>query len=355
MAQKITRFMLIALVLSLAFGKLLSFKLYSLPLYLPDFIIAVILLFNFRALFTSCFRLSLGLRLFLLGLIFGWLQALWLYPTSQLFFPFLYTLRLLLYFLFFAWVRRSKTRLAPFYFYLSGVTAVVIALAQYILIPDMRLLQYLGWDDHLNRVVLPFFDPAFSSAYFSLFALYALAKKNYYLVLFALPAILLSYARATWISLLLVLGRFMSRSVLVSILLIFGLILIILPKGDFGEGTNLLRTYSISARLNHDLDLLRSINYHAILGVGYNTLSLHISPSSVYSYHANSANNSYLTLLLTTGILGSIGVFMLIRDLFRFYPHRTSLSFILLMSFFNNALLYPAIIIWLTLLVAEKK
>jgi hypothetical protein len=206
--------------------------------------------------------------------------------------------------------------------------------------PDMRLFHNLGWDDHLNRVIMPHYDPTFSSVFFALFGLLAIDLKRYWLALAAAPTVLLSYARSTWLSLAFTFvskNRKLSSLIIVICLLIIPFLL--LPKMA-GEGTNLLRTFSITSRFLNDFDLLNALGYNSIFGMGYNTFALQAG-------NANGANNSYLQILLTAGILGLSGSIMIIREFAHSFKHPTSLTFILIASLFNNVLLYPFVLLWL--------
>lgn len=338
MATQITKHLLFALVLSLGFGQLLRLDFLGLPLAVADILVVAVVILNIRALT----RPGLGIKLLLTGLALGWLSAVAAHPPTSLAMPFLYTLRLLAYLGLGAVLKSTKAKLPLKLFFVSGGVSLFIGYLQYALLPDMRLFQVLGWDDHLGRLTLPHFDPTFSSTMFVLFGLLAIETKQFYLGLFALPAVLLAYARSVWLSLFIVIfTRLRVRSILL-ILLVFTILVIVLPR-SLGEGTNLLRTYSISSRITHDVDLAQSVGWGMLVGVGYNMLW--VDPTS----HAAGANNSYLQILLTTGILGLIGLIMILRQLLRLYPFPLSLKFVLVASLFNNVLLYPTVMLWLIL------
>ena len=350
MAQKITHWLLISLVLTLGFGQLLRFEAWGIPLYLHDLLVVLILILNLRGLSSKVRKVSLGLKLLFLGLGLGWLQALTLYPLVLLLTPFLYTLRLLAYIALYLILKAHNYKLKASYLLFSGFISVLIGTLQYFLMPDMRLFQYLGWDDHLNRVILPHFDPTFSSVMFVIFGLLAYETKHYWLALVSLPAVFLSYARSTWLSTLVTLTTRLPRYLVIGLSLAVIVVAVLLPRGQYGEGTNLLRTYSISSRVSYDLSLLSSVGWRSIIGVGYNTLSLRITPVKEFVNHATGTNNSYLEIFLTTGILGLLGSLLILRDFSRTFPYKSILTFILIASFFNNVLLYPFVMLWLVML-----
>ncbi|MEI6690466.1 MAG: hypothetical protein WCL07_01830 [bacterium] len=352
MAQKITRYLLIALILSLGFGQLGRYELLNGAIYIHDVLIVIILLINISHIKLGK---SLGLKLVAIGIIIGWANALSLYPITSLLLPALYTVRLTMYSLIYFTLSGRQYKLPIRHFLLSGFIAILIGTIQYFYMPDMRIFQYLGWDDHLNRVIMPHYDPTFSSVMFALTGLLAYETKHYWLASISLPAILLSYARSTWLSIFLSIVSKLKMK----IVLIIGLCLIILPivflPNVSGEGTNLLRTYSISSRFNHDLDLVKKVGWRTVLGEGYNTLSMQIIPAKDYASHASGANNSYLQILLTTGVLGLLGTILILSTLYKSFPYPAILSFILISSLFNNVLLYPFVTIWLILLVLSTE
>ena len=153
MAQKIVHWLLITLVISLGFGQLLRFEYLGLPIYLHDILLVCILLLQGQALKVDSFYLQ-GLALLGGGLTLGWIFALLHYPIAQLLIPSLYTLRLLAYLSLYFAIKRSKVTIPRSTFMLSGLVTLIIGLTQYFLMPDMRIFQYLGWDDHLSRLTL---------------------------------------------------------------------------------------------------------------------------------------------------------------------------------------------------------
>lgn len=349
MASKITRWLLLVLVLSLGLGQLLRFEQLGLPLYFHDLVVVGILLLNLKRLpeILSDFKV---LKLFCLGLFISWLAALYLYPPSTLLLPALYSLRLVAYLTLFFLVKRGSYRLPRPIFIASGMVMVTIGLAQYLLLPDMRWAQYLGWDDHLNRLTLPHYDPTFTGVMLGLFVLSLLHNMRY--SVFVIPitiALLLTYARSVWLSLLFTMTLFI-KNTRVLILGICCLLLAVLALPDrFGEGTNLLRTFSITSRVESDLGYLKRYGWSLVVGRGLNTLVLEQTPSTMPN-HATGPNNSYLYLLTTTGILGLIGWALFLRYLYLNSRHKPMLTFFFIASLFNNVMFYPYALLWVLLI-----
>lgn len=351
MAAKILNLSLVAVVLSLGFGQLLRFELFSLTFFLHDVLVIFLLslLILQRESLQVFRRPPLWAKLIFLGLTIGALRALTLFPPTTLLIPSLYSLRLLAYLALYLLLKPSKLTLAPQVFILSASTTVLIGLWQYFYMPDMRLFQYLGWDDHLNRLTLPHFDPTYTAVSLVL-PLLTLKQLPKLLYPFSLAAFLLTYARSVWLSLLLALFTRVQKLRTTVLILAFSLLAISLLPNGFGEGTNLFRTYSVSSRLNHDLALIRQVGFNAFTGVGYNSLPLLLDSQSVYSDHATSFNNSYLTILATMGPLGLIGFALLLNSLITSTNNSsTALIFVILASLFNNVLLYPFVLLWLLL------
>jgi hypothetical protein len=347
MAQKITHWLLIALVLMLGFGQLLRFDFRGLPIYLHDILIAIILgsqIYKVRNLV-----IPIGLKLFSLGLGIGWVRALTLYPLELLTVPFLYTLRILAYLALYSVLHKSKLRISPDVFLVSGITTLAIGLVQYIVFPDMRIFQYLGWDDHLNRLTLPHFDPTFTAVMMGLFLLSCRPRVMYGLA--SVVAILLTYSRSVWLSLILTAGAFIRpKKYLLALVLVVLVSISLLPQ-RFGEGTNLLRTYSITSRFETDISYVQKYKWDLLIGRGMNTLLLDTDQSK-YENHVTGPNNSYLYILATTGLLGLIGWGMFLKSIYQKSTHKPMIVFFCIASLFNNVLFYPFALLWVLLVEA---
>lgn len=345
MQNQLTKYFLITLILSLGFGQLLRFDLFGIPLYLHDILVALILCLQGRTL--KGYRLQLDIKLILLGLALGWLRAATMFPLSSLLVPLLYTLRLLAYLALYYSLRNSKFKIHYSYFLISAFVSLCIGMLQYFFMPDMRVFQYLGWDDHLNRLILPHFDPTFSAVMLGLGLMTAIKFKFPYSILHTLyfiPAILLTYSRSVWLSLVLTVGYFIKpKKLLILLVPILFVSILLLPK-RFGEGNNLLRTFSIESRYTSDLTITKDLNWNLLTGVGMNTFVLNTSS------HATGPNDSYLYILATCGIVGLIGWGIFLRDIYLRSRFKPMIIFILVASLFNNALFYPFVLLWVLLI-----
>lgn len=353
MAKKITHWLLVTLIISLGFGQLLRFELFGLPFYLHDALTLLLIpLIYLTHRHSSTYTFPLWLKLISLGFLLSWLRGLTLFPISTLLVPALYSLRLLSYLALYFFLSHSTLRLPRSIFVFSLILSLMIGLAQYFFFPDMRIFQYLGWDDHLSRLTLPHFDPNISASAVALMTLSLLPLTP---ILYIVSAIfvLLSYSRATWLSLVLVALTTIRSKKLVLVLVITPLLIIPFLPRSLGEGTNLLRTYSVSSRLTHDLALAKEVGWDFLPGIGYNNLVQYdLNPSRLENtpQHATSFNNSYFTIISTFGIIGLIGWAYLFFLLIHQYRHlRPVIIFLLIAGLFNNLLLYPFILLWLFL------
>ena len=371
MIKQITKYILITLILSLGFGQLLRFDFYGIPLYLHDILVIIILAVLFLQGLTlkevpnpqmhrregQTLKVP-GLSIFLLALILSSIRALTLYPITSLLIPTLYTLRLLAYLMLYLLLKLRKINISHDVFFVAGMVTIVIGLIQYFFMPDMRWAQYLGWDDHLYRLALPHFDPTFTGVMVGLFALSLTGLSAVLaipIILLSMITIMLTYARSVWLSIVLTFSFFMLRNKKFSLLIIGICILVIpilfLPK-KFGEGTNLLRTYSISSRAEADISYVKKYNWDLLIGRGMNTTILDSAPSDI-SNHATGPNNSYLYLLTMTGILGLVGWGMFMTSLYKSSTHKYTLAFFFIASLFNNVMFYPFALLWVLLLESQ--
>ena len=351
MVKQITKYLIIALILSLGFGQLLRFELFSVPIYLHDVFVVLalaLLVPNFVMKYkVRNFVSPIWLMLFLFALAISSLRALTIYPLSSLLIPSLYMLRLLVYLLLFFVIRQSKVQLPLKYFYISALVSLCIGLLQYFLMPDMRWAQYLGWDDHLSRLTLPHFDPTFTAVMFGL-ALLTIQLKSWYVTFLLSLSILLTYSRSVWLSLVVTAMLFIKNKKVLLLSSILVLVSIYMLPQKFGEGTNLLRTYSISSRFSTDIAYIQKYKWDFLIGRGMNTLILDLNCDNpaCAGRHATGPNNSYLYVLSTTGILGLVGWGVFMFTLYKKSIYKPMLVFFFVSSIFNNVMFYPFALLW---------
>lgn len=255
-------------------------------------------------------------------------NSYWLAPR-ELFVSSLYILRFGLYLLMipiiFHLFKKSDSKFLIVPVILSLSCTVLGGLVQYVIYPDLRNLQYLGWDEHLYRVFSSFLDPNFASVIFVILiwvivtAMHAKKNTNWQNVVYGvaivttLVALLLTYSRTGYLAFigsLLVYGAVSKKiKLLLGVLCIACLGIIFLPKNLASEGVNLLRTASIESRIESYSTAINLWKQSPIVGVGFNSYryaqDYFLSVSSVESSHAGAGTaNSYLFILATTGFVG---------------------------------------------------
>lgn len=351
MASKINRLLLLTLTLTLGFGQLLRFEYHGIPLYLHDILIATILLLNYKIIISQLPRYLFWIKIFASGLAVGWIIAITIYPSSTLLVPLLYSVRVLAYLTLYFVLNTVKTKIPIQAFLLSTLVMLTIGYLQYFVMPDMRWAKYLGWDDHLYRLTMPYYDPNYAGVMLSL-ALLSLCHLYPWLSFLIFPAILLTMSRSTWVVLAMVgisYGIKTRRYVLLGLTSLVFVAYIIYRPIHFGEGNNLLRTYSITSRMYSDLAYISARKSSVLTGQGMNTLMLN-SPASLTPNHATGPNNSYLYLLLTTGVIGLIGWGRIMLGIYNKSDQKPMLSFFFLASLFNNVMFYPFALLWVLLI-----
>lgn len=368
MAQTVTRWLVITLVFSLGFGQLLRFELPYATLYFHDILVLIFLVisvpnfvknYKVRNLPAQAgFVMPPGYKYILIGIGLGWVTALLNYPITQLLVPTLYTLRLLAYLALYVVVQNARIVIPRLAFYTAGLITAFIGLTQYLLLPDMRVFQYLGWDDHLHRLTLPHFDPTFTAVMLSLSLLYVIRSRPLFSIpysLFLICTMLLTYSRSVWLSLALTAILFIKNKRILFFAFCFLLFAMwALPK-RFGEGTNLLRTYSINSRIERDSVMIRDAGWSLLTGRGYNTYVIDEQISEKgYPNHASGPNSSYVMIISTMGVIGLYGWFVFLRNLYTTTTHKASIIFVAIASLFNNILLYPFVLLWLLFLCSTK-
>jgi O-antigen ligase len=261
----------------------------------------------------------------------------------------IYLSRLLLYFLYFFYLKFYISKKPEFTKIIKngliGIAILIVAstLVQYFLYPDLRNLIYQGWDPHLYRTFGVFFDTSISAAIFGLIFLIndQLIIKCIYLILIAL-----SFSRSTYLGLIcttlfLFLPQKQFKKIFLFLILFIGMIFFI-PKPN-GEGVNLKRLYSIESRIEDyrkGIDLWKK---KPLIGYGYNRIRYIKKSDSIHS--GAGFNSSFLTILVSSGIIGLIAFIWTLWGFRRDSKiAMTLIIFLSIVSLFDNVLLHPFIL-----------
>ncbi len=319
--------------------------------------------------------------IFFAVLLLSYLIGLSYFTVNQNAIAFLYLLRLTSYFFGFfyvAWALKEKQDLSKKI--LRGLSFFVIltpilSLLQYFLYPDLRNLFYLGWDPHLYRTFGLYLDTSSAAAIYGIVLLFLIINfKKIKFSLYVKCALILvysimgmlTYSRGFYLAILLTLitWLFSNKKYLYILFLtiIFFLSLIILPK-KFGEGVNLLRTFSIDSRLRDDKVALLIWQRKPLLGIGYNRiryekerLGLLDKENEDFTHSGASFSSSFLIILVTGGIIGLLAyLFVLIgfgkiSELSKFMVVFTSIF-----SLTDNVLLHPFILFLIFILLISER
>lgn len=345
------KYLFILCLLLWPFGLLLGFNTVYLssPLYLLDFLVGInFLIFlvknpkNFAL--NSLNNIYPPLILFLITITFSLAINTVRISIPQIIMPSLYLLRACFYpFILFGGDKLNKkdfSDLLSFVFKLF----ILFGFIQYLFYPDMRIMKNLGFDDHYYRLVGTLLDPNFTGAVLSLISFYFLFQADYLSLLISLGALVLTFSRASYLSFLVPLIFLIVKNKNYKLITIFGLIALgvyFVPK-PFGEGVNLLRTFSIYSRLDSWKTGIDLFFQKPILGWGYNTLR-NLNGIKV------SIDNSFVFIMATSGILGLSSFVFFLYSVFKNTNlfGKTILLSVLTHSMFNNTYFFP----WVSLLL----
>ncbi len=270
-----------------------------------------------------------------------------------------------------AWVKRL---------YWLGMGFAVLGLIQFAMYPNLRNLEYLGWDPHYYRLFSTLLDPNFTGAvlvltFFAGFAFSGKTQRNLLMPVaqsVVLLALVLTRSRSSILALLLPLFWYVLYSRNWRYLLVAGVVLAgaFFAPVPFAQVTPMTRSVSGVARMTNWSKSVQLIARAPLFGYGFNLLrSLRTTEDadgslSWKSHAAAGADNSILVILLTTGIAG-LAVFLrlaygvarlgmqLLSGKQQWIGVVFSLSFlsIAVHALFNNTLFYPWIFFWMCILL----
>lgn len=271
------RYLIIAILISLTLGQLTRIAITPrAAFYFHDVLIGLYLMLHFRLLFDTLIPILYHKRSLLSSVIvLGWLLlGLWLNQALTLI-PVAYLVRLATYSLFFLVAVRADEYTDEEWLAIMTSFFAVFALTgigQYLLAPDARVLEFLGWDDHYYRLIGTWLDPAFTGLGLLLGLIFtanaarhtsSLKEKKVLRLTFTgcFIALILTYSRASYLAagvvLLLIAARRPARFSLINAkkvvigLGLAALILVFLALTAYlfpSDSTNLLRTNSIRIR-----------------------------------------------------------------------------------------------------------
>lgn len=293
---------------------------------------------------------------FILFGFFSWSINAFILKSDILFKGLLYGIRLLIYsfipIFISTFIKTKKDKV----FILNSLLSVSIFTAifgwiQYINWPNLVALKYLGWDDHLYRLVGTFLDPTFTSIILCLGSVIALKENKKFSFIFLAISILFTYSRISYLIIILLFIYFKKYL----LIFLFVISIFFLPKNIGGEGVNLVRTSSTNLKIINYQETLSIIKKSPAIGVGFNNFcsarKVYLNDLNTSSHSCFGSDSSILFIIATTGIIGLI---LFINFVFKVPTYALliiSFLAILLHSSFSNSLFYPWVMYWLFVLL----
>lgn len=388
--MKLELFFIFFILLLLPFGQLtrlpLNFR--EVNIYVHDILVIFLLLsWLIRKFFKkerfSWPALTKPILAFFMVAFFSWILAFSYYEIKEMLVGLFYLLRWIayggIYFVLVDLLKKEKNPKLNSKIYnlliISGSSAAILGLLQYLFFPDIRALTLLGWDPHYYRLVGTYLDPSFMAMIYVLTLILLIVKlssKNIdsliavSLFLLNYLALALTYSRSGYLAYISSLTLFCwikkSFKFFLIIFVLAILTVILLPRPG-GEGVKLERRSTILARLINWKHSWQIIQDYPLFGVGFNTYRYaqrdygFLKKENWSETHAGAgADSSLLFVFATTGIIGFIDfIYLLTKMLVLSYGKKwwifLSLMAVLIHSFFNNSLFYAWIMLWWWILV----
>ncbi len=363
----------------LSLGQLQRIEVTSqLSIYLHELVIGIYLLYlwlKHQLIWPSVFTWSKATKLF-----FSWLIITLIFHSvfsqNNFIVSILYYGRWFTYYLFaLNLAQQQKPSQLLKWLLSSGLLFCFWGLLQYCLLPDLRFLKVLGWDDHFYRLTSTQLDPNFAgllTIFTFICLLFSQLKiKPIFITIikgFTLLALAFTFSRASFLSfLVLILSLEIIRikklikiptSYPAFIFLLLAILIsqILLKTQNIGgEGIKLNRTSTITARLTDSQLSLRNLNPSQWL-IGRGLINQQILYTETqFINHSKFPNNLFLLILQTSGLIGvSLFLFSFKNIIAKIYQEKIVFLPILLAtithSMFNHSLLQNFIFLWLNLL-----
>ena len=356
----------ILLILSFASSNIYKFSFWSpdVKVSLLDCTVLVLTILGLRVKRVE-HRLILPILVFFSLGVLSLVLAIPNYGVSAVAVGAMYLLRWVIYSLFFlSLIRLFKARELGQVILSLGLVTTLVGLGQYLFYPDIRNLQVAEWDPHYFRVVGSWLDPGFTGIIlvFTLIYLTLNPFKNRLINLLTWPAsyltFALTYSRSSYLAFLVgmawIAWKVKGWRFFIKMAILLGVTVLILPRAPGGEGVKLERTNSIQSRIDSWTTAWRIFTQHPVLGVGFNVYR-YAQGASLKSHAGAGADSSLLFVAATTGIAGFVAYLWYLKRLYTLSStHLTlqaTLVALLVHSLFLNSLFYPAVMVWMSLLV----
>lgn len=377
--------LIIIFFLSLLVGQLVSWTVRpGIVLYPHDIILVVLIIWAYAsgAIEGARVKLLYPLYAFLFAGVVSLLLNLVQFGRLEILAGSLYLVRWFVYAELYVLI--ASARVAFPWLRLLFVVSVLFAIfgfIQYFFYPDLRNLQYLGWDPHYYRFFSTLLDPNFAGIILVLGFLLGLAMWQYRKVrpmlvmtqAALIGAILLTYSRSSYFAFLTSIVTFAlvtkRTSLGLGLLVIFFVAIAVLPLRDV-DILRIDRSETAVARLGNWERSMELIRESPVFGYGFNTLRFlqtkrgWISDTGIVSRAGAGVDNSFLFLVATTGIVGLVAYLSILNAMVFLGRERfkrdiagavliASVVGVSTHALFINSLFYPWVMIWLWILVGS--
>lgn len=310
---------------------------------------------------------------FLVSVILTLLPSLFFFTTAQNVVAALYLVRLAFYLLGMPYVlfyvkdkKKHQESIKPMLFYVA-ITAG-LAIIQYLYYPNLRNLEYLGWDPHQFRVFGSVFDTSTAAALYGMILLFLMFIGKRVIkspviwlgsIIFFIVIGALTYSRGFYgaITITLLYYLLVANKRIMSalyVVLVAAILILLLPKPQ-GESANLMRVFTIQSRAADYQTAATLWQKNPILGVGYNHLR-YVKPAAQdddLNHAGASLSSSFLIILVTTGIVGlATYLFMLYKLSQTSQIALYSIMFLSIFSLSDNIFLHPFVLFLETFFIA---
>ena len=312
---------------SFVLGELVRFRVFGVVSSGPmDLAILFLLIYWIIKVKKNNYQLLRPILLFSLIGLFSLLINSFNFTKEQVFTSSLYLVRWIFYssvYFVFRDIGKLSGEKINKYIISTGLLVVIAGFIQFFYYPSLKIMYYLGWDEHLNRIYSTFLDPNFTGVILVLFliTIFFLKKKFinnkilYYVILFTtFISIILTYSRGAFLMVIscALFYSFFKKDwrIIVSTVIVFIVVFVLLIPGFKQEGTNLLRTVSVNQRIYSTKTAIEIFKKNP-MGVGFNTYRYarekygEIDTSKFGPSHAGAGvDNSLILVLVTMGVVG---------------------------------------------------
>lgn len=379
-SKKILKYLVYIYLILFPFGQLpgiLFQNIFNFPIQVQGIDIVLMLILGFRLISYprlgkfSIVQTYLNFSKYIfLSILFSIILFSTHYPTG-----FLYALRLFgyLYFLdtgLMLFKEKYITRQIVNSLTFGAIVIAILGWIQYIWFADLRFLKEFGWDDHYYRLVSTMLDPTFTGILLVFGSILAFFQKRYKTLLFLILSLGFTYSRSSFLALIFAFGfifikKNVKKQFVVFALSLFALFIVLLPRPG-GEGVKLERLHSIYLKADNLRESINIFSYSPVFGIGYNNICfikktfLNVDPYQ--SHSCSGLDNSFLVILVTTGMLGSIlfvsSLYTLIKTTNNDKYGQILFSTLVALgvhSLFSNTIFYSWTMGWVILLVVVSR